>query len=55
MYLLALDNIYVSQDNMYLVADNYYNQKISFLPAFIRLLGPKGIIGEAKDLYTEDD
>ena len=55
MYLLALDNIYVSQDNMYLVADNYYNQKISFLPAFIRLLGPKGIIGEAKDLYEEDD
>ena len=55
MYLLALDNIYVSQDNMYLVADNYYNQKISFLPAFIRLMGPKGIIGEAKDLYEEDD
>ena len=55
MYLLALDNIYVSQDNMYLVADNYYNQKISFLPAFIRLMGTKGIIGEAKDLYEEDD
>ena len=55
MYLLALDNIYVSQDNMYLVADNYYNQKSLFLPTLLKLLGPKGLIGEAKDLYDEDD
>ena len=55
MYLLALDNIYVSQNNMYLVADRYYESNTSFLGVALKLLGPKGIIGEAKDLYEDYD
>lgn len=55
MYLLALDNIYVSQDNMYLVADSYSYGKVNPLTTIVKLLGPKGLIGEIKEIVEDND
>ena len=53
-YLLSLENIYVSENNMYLVAENYSNEDYNFFKIAARLLGPRGIIGEAFRLENDD-
>ena len=55
VYLLSLDNLYVSENNMYLVEDNYYDSNYSFFKIAFRLLGPRGAIWEAIRIVDDDD
>ncbi len=55
IYLLSLDNLYVSENSMYFVTENYFYDEIYYSPLKIifGLLGPKGAIKEFNDIIID--
>ena len=54
LYLLGLDNLYVSENNMYLVADDYYQENMSFFKILFKLLGVRGALAETYYMFDSD-
>ena len=54
LYLLGLDNLYVSENNMYLVADDYYQENMSFFKILFKLLGVRGALAETYYMFDGD-